>query len=199
MAHLRLSQRGLRAFLIPAISAACFFAFLPLYPLAQDIGRRHASAQKAGCMNISSPSLTAHPTAYKKVAIPFGDAACNVSRLQDEQPAAHLDLVKRANVWTLSYDTAVCKGKRLREQIDTSNGNGRIWQYSDLDRNGWTVTRPGENGREAAKYPDALEKAMTAYGISTSLDQNPQIYANLDHPFVNDAGETVVGKMVKFT
>ena len=190
------SRRSFRAFVVLAISVICFFAFQQLYEPTHGITHHHASVHKASYKNVAATLPVIAHQLSKRVAVSFGDAARNISCSQDEKPATHPDLVKRANVWSLDYDTAVCKGKKLRDRIDTSSGNGRIWQYSDLDRNGWTVSQPGENGREAAEYPDALKQAMTAYGVSTSLDQNQQRFANLDHPFVNDAGQEVVGSVV---
>lgn len=191
------SRRSFRAFTVLAISVCCFFALQGLHKPIQDIGQYTASVHKVSYENAAEPL---HGTAHqldKRAEVFFGDAARNVSSFGGEQPSTHKGLVKRTNVWSLDYDTAVCKGKRLRDRIDTSSGNGRIWQYSDLHDNGWTVTKPGENGRVAAELPATLRKAMTTYGLSTSPDQNQQRFVHLDHPFKDDKGQTVVSRFVK--
>ena len=186
------SHSGFRPFLALGISILCFFTFQHYHGILHGLDLSHISLQDTNRINVATPARNIADPLVKRVAVPFGDAtACNFSSPPNPETTTHPnypDLVKRTG-WTLTYSDAKCKGERLRDRIDSASASGRVWPYSAMTTNGWTVTEPG-----LQELPAALISAMESHGLGTTGTENRQRNANLDHPFINDAGETVVSK-----
>ena len=192
MRYISGSHFGFRPFVALGISILCFFAFQHYYGILHGLDLSHTSPQDASPINIATPARIVADPLVKRVAIPFGDAtACNVSSPPDPEPTAHPDdgdLAKRSD-WTLTYSNAKCKGERLRHMINSASASGRVWPYSAMTRNGWTVTET-----DLEELPAPMISAMKSHGLGTTDTENRQRNADLTHPFINDAGETVVSQ-----
>lgn len=181
MPFLIMPRRGLRAFLVLAISISCFFASQHLRGAVPGSENDLASVSTVDHESTAAPAQDLADQLVKRVAVPFGDTtAYNFSSPTEPElngDLNHPNLVKRGS-WTLEANVAICKGQKLLDRMRDASHNapGRQVNMASIKMNGWTVT-----DRDLQILPAPVVAAMKAYDVHTA--DTKQRNADLDHDF----------------
>ena len=179
---------GLRALAVLAISIVSFFALQHHVPISNDKIEQVAAPGST----IKHISLAHHVATRfaKRIAVPFGDPAYNVSTIHSKELFAYFRAVRRDDddQPTLTLEQAICIGERRRDQIAKGGTPGRVWTMDNLDPKGWEEYEP-DPFLPLAEVQDALRN----YGLPTTEDNDAMVHRNFGqlHEFVNPRGETM--------